>query len=334
MEPRGPNKRLLGKTYGLANSKKLWAFRNRLYLFKYINACWLNQFLTSYFQSGGNMNETMHKWLEDSFAWIMKQTMGLPRVPGYEEIKKFSYNLMKAKSLINMTKDDIKRDTYFSEELNDKLYELFSTCLQIDPLRKDKLDNSYGCGLLHFEEAERRLDVLTHFFKWFNCIKKKSFLKAQDYETLIELVNEYEKDKLLINNNNQYDDTDDEDQYKINEPSIIAQTMIDDIINNEETLNHWMKRTKYRVNEKQLTDFINDYWKGQESDDGDDEASSSDDEDNILINGMEIPINDQQEHKQDHDDDGDFEDMNNDNDKCNDSNNKRGTKFRTIHPLL
>ena len=272
------------------------------------------------------MNETMHKWLEDSFSWIMKQTMGLDRVPSYEEIKKFAYNYMKAKSLINMTKDDIKRETYFSENLNDQLYELFSKCIQIDPLREKKLDNSYGCGLLHFEEAERRLDVLLHFFKWIHSIKKKSYLKSHDYETLIQLVNEYEKDKLIINNDEYQLSDDEEEQYIMNEPSLIAETMIDDIINNETTLNHWMKRTKYRVSEQDIKKFINDYWKGQESDDGDDEASSSDDEDNVLINGMDIEIN--TEHKED--DEGDVVHMTNDDNKSNDvedTRNKRGTKF-------
>lgn len=306
----------MGKGYGLSNSKKLWAFRNRLYLFKYINACWLNQFLTSYFQSGGNMNETMHKWLEHSFSWIMKQIMGLARIPGIEEIKKFSYNFMKAKSLLKMKKTDIKRETYFSEELNDKLYALFSTCIQIDPLRKEKLDNSYGCGLLHFAEAERRIDVLTHFFKWIHCIKKKSYLKSDDYETLIKLVNEYEKDKLLIQTNDHGND-----EYKIDEPSMIAETMINDIINNKETLEHWITATKFRVNETQIKNFINDYWKGQESDDGDDEASSSEDEDNILMNGMD----DNHDNKEDRD--GDMKMDNYDNSCPRSKTNRRGIKF-------
>jgi len=320
LEPCGASQRLLGKNYGLANSKKLWSFRNRLYLFKYINACWLNQFLTSYFQSGGNMNETMHKWLETAFSWIMNQTMGLERVPACEEIKKFAYNFMKSKRLINMTEDDIKRDTYFSEQLNDQLYELFSTCVQIDPLRKEKLDSSYGCGLLHFENAERKLDVLTHFFKWYHSIKKKSYLKSDDYDRLIELVNEYEKEQGWVNEetDDYYDEADNYDEMYAFPPSVIAEKMINDIIKNQETLKHWMETTKFRVSEKQITNFINDYWKGQDSDNEDDNCSSSDEMD-YLLNGMD---KDSDDDKEDSDDDKDNKDDDGDIFSMNDNSNR------------
>lgn len=300
----------------MANSKKLWTFRNRLYSFKYINACWLNQFLGSYWQSGGNMNETMHKWIEDQFPWIMRQVMGLERVPSFQQIKKFSYNFMKSGKLINISRDDIKRRcTYFSEELNDQLYELFSTCIQIDKLRTEKLDSSYGCGLLYFQEAERRLEILLHYFKWYKSIKKERHLKGFDYDMLIDLVTEYEEDKFdqlvecIQSSGNEvlsYEQ----------EHSIIANEMIKDIIHNEKTLQYWMKKTKYRIDPAQIETFITDYWAGQN--DSDDASSSSDGD--LFLNGES---DDEEKYKKD---DNDHDGMSDDN-EMKELDNTRGIKL-------
>ena len=215
LQPCGAEGRLLGKSSALAKGKKLCAHRNRLYLFKYINALYLNQYLDSYFQSGGNSNETMHQWIEQSFLWTMRQTLGLERTIPMQEIKKFAYNFMKSRKLIEMQQQDISRNTYFSTELNDKLFKLFSESIQLDDLRREKLDNNenYACGLLYFD-CERRLKKLTHYFNHSYCINSKSSWKSNDFEKLTSLIEEY-KDNYIKSHNNNDDNDDNELMYEI-----------------------------------------------------------------------------------------------------------------------
>ena len=322
LHPCGDQERRLGKSAGLASSKKLCAHRNKIYQFKYITAIYNNQHLCSYFQSGGNSNETMHQWMEQSFAWLMRQTVGLERIPAISEIQKFAYNFMKAGKLIESTEDDLSKHgkTYYSEQLNDELFLLFSESVQCDPLREEHLDNNYGCGLLYFNDAERKIKKLNHYFSWLHCIKSTSYLKSTDYEKLIELIQEYEEkygEKLpkhytefdifndksrysIINNDyvneirmNNDDDDDDNQQMDCddndndNEETIdlrkLAKDMVNDIMNNDNTYSYWMNKLESRISKEKISEMVHDYWIGCIPDDSDEGSSSE--EGDILLNG-------------------------------------------------
>ena len=269
---RHKNGRCYNKYYGIPNSKKIWSFRNALYNEKYINAVWLAQFLSSYYQSGGNMNETMHAWLEKEFQWILNQTMGVIRIPGYQEIKKMAYNFMKASKLINKKRSDFKRNLYFNSELNNKLYQLLNKAIQLDPLREADLDINYGCGVLYFAKAIRDINQLLHGFNYEKCVKRKSYLNSEDYQKLIQLINEYEEQQQLYE---QYD----EDYEAVGDTILKALKEP-----NSKLLKHLVHELSYRIPEQKILDMAEGYWKADEDDE--DDYSSTDSEDfDYLLNG-------------------------------------------------
>ena len=259
------------KNYAVPNSKKLWGFRNKLYQYKYINPIWLAQFLLSWYQSGGNTNETMHSWIKDTFKWMKKQMMGLNRVPGYQQIKKISYNFMKAgKWLENVGK--ISPIKNYSHEINDKIYYLLSKFISLDLLREQLLDCFDGCGLLYFPNAEKIRSRLFNNFDYKSSIKKTSWMKSEDYDKLIELVIKYEKEC---------------DENKRND---IGNNIWKDLLSNDVLLNHWVKTMKHRVTRMQIENFINGYWRDDVSDDEFDGYNSTDDDDDdidVMLDGTD-----------------------------------------------
>lgn len=246
--------------------------------------------------------------------------MGLERVVAMQEIKKFAYNFMKAKKLIEMEEKDIPRQTYWSTKLNDELYALYSQSIQMDKLRSEKLDNNqnYGCGLLNFDDTERNINKLTHYFSWLHCIKSKSYIKSKDYDTLIELIQEYEQkyhervpkpsfnifadnnDDIMnhfMQDNESFNDAERDDDNYDNEQfeqmidfKQIAKELLDDLQNNDSTYNYWMTKLKNRVSIKQIQEYIMDYFIGNDGNNESDSDASSSDEDEICLNGNDIEL--------------------------------------------
>ena len=236
-----------------------------MYQYKYINPCWISQFLTSWYQLGGNTNETMHSWIKDTFNWMKKQLMGLNRVPGYQQIKKISYNFMKSSKWMN-NENIIHHYGDFNHELNDKLYYLISKFISLDSLREKLLDNFDGCGLLYFPDTEKIRSRLFNDFNSDECIDQKSWMKSKDYDKLIDLVNEYEL--------SQKDNT--------------ANNIWSELLQNDALLNVWLKTLKHRVTKKQIENFVNGYWRDDVTDDEYDSYDSTDDEDvDALLNGLD-----------------------------------------------
>ena len=272
----------MNKNFGIPNSKRLWTFRNRIYNLKYITAIWLSQFLTSYYQSGGNMNETMHAWLQNRFQWLLIITLGVKRIRVWHEIKKMAYNLMKCKQLCKLKPYDIleKRNTYFNPELNRKLYKLLSKYVNLEKMREELLYPNYGCGVIAFAKAVKNFEDLLKNFSIKKSIKRFSCLNSKDYETLVELIQQYEEDKELYS------------KYQDDDISKIGQNILRDLKNDKQLRQRWMKATNNRISKSKLYNFVESYWASDidfaSSDDG---LSSSTEHDLITdLHGVDLPI--------------------------------------------
>ena len=260
----------MGLSPGIPPSKKMWKIRNQLYDERYANALWLNQFLTSYFQNGGNGNETLHAWIQKNFPWVLFRTMGLQRVPAWQEIKQFCYNLMKTRNFFKLSQQDIERETHWDKNLNRQIYELLTQYIQLDILKEKYMNQSTGCGLLHFPNAERRLDHLLNFFKWFDSVATKSPLNENDFKTLNVLLTEYLNENTKQTNLSQ-----------------TATKMIKDIVETPQTLKKWQHELNSRISKRQIKGYILDYWRKENivvnlnnDDDDDDDDDDNDDDDN------------------------------------------------------
>ena len=202
--------------------------------------------------------------------------MGIVRIPGYQEIKKMAYNFMKCEKLVEKKREHFgDRNIYWNVDLNLKLYKLISKYIQLDPLRKEYLDPYDGCGVLYFANAVRDLDELLHGFNYKECIKRKSILTSNDYETLIELIQEYEQEKNLYQ---KYD------KLSIQESSKkVGDDILHDLQTDPKIIKNWEKQMKFRMTKNGIINFVSAYWRGEDSDN----YSSSDDDElfDIMMNG-------------------------------------------------
>ena len=91
------NGRHYNKKAAIPRTYAAWKFRNNLWCERYAMACLKIQYLSSLWQSGGNVLEGIHSALNKWFPWLRLEGGGLARAMAFNIVQTFKNNLSKAR---------------------------------------------------------------------------------------------------------------------------------------------------------------------------------------------------------------------------------------------